>query len=40
MSGKRIVTIRSGNEEVRMEVTEEEYQWIGYNKLDRFFKVI
>ena len=26
MSGKRIVTIRSGNEEVRMEVTEEEYQ--------------
>ena len=26
MSGKRIVTIRSGNEEVRMEVMEEEYQ--------------
>ena len=26
MSEKRIVTIRSGNEEVRMEVTEEEYQ--------------
>ena len=26
MSGKRIVTIRSGNEEVRMEVTEEEYR--------------
>ncbi len=25
MSEKRIVTIRSGNEEVRMEVTEEEY---------------
>lgn len=27
MSEKRIITIRSGNEEVRMEVTEEEYQW-------------
>ncbi len=26
MSEKRIITIRSGNEEVRMEVTEEEYQ--------------
>ena len=25
MSEKRIITIRSGNEEVRMEVTEEEY---------------